>query len=298
MSEEHTEACISWPLERNIATENCASLSIARSASESTPTCLSGGAIAILTGNEVTLYGTFYSNDVAAANRVTQIRDGIAIDMVSSSVVKQSTNDEGPRPGSSMCTESERYQEQYIANSESQITTPFGGAFTINVNNILANQEEFISSKKRTDNKRSFRIGPKRSKIVPRRYSLPSRLSKLSIDELAQMAIKNSTMPIGVSNHHASESCCSGLHAVAVTPPPSYRSLTNQNISDSPPSYECVTGLNLNIGQDLLADAQKSNTRNYRSEHVERQSKILVILIVLIVLLVTVALALAEAFTV
>ena len=255
MSEEHTEACISRPLERSIVNGNCTNLRTARSASESTPACLSGGTIAILTGNEVALYGTFYSNDVAAASRVAHMKEGVAFDMVSSNVVKQTIDSEGPRSGSSMCMESERCQQaQCFTNSEPQIATPFGGAFTINVNGILANQDELISSKKRTDNKRSFRIGPKRSKIVPRRNSLPSRLSRLSISELAGMIIKNSAMPTGVSNrlplnHLATESCRIELGAVAVTPPPSYRSLTNQNISDSPPSYECVTGLNLNIGQ-------------------------------------------------
>lgn len=118
--------------------------------------------------------------------------------------------------------------------------------------NLAASDEENAS----IDGQKSTRSCKIRNsyRIEPRRSSLPSCFLQLSVSELASMAYVKSS-PRKVRDGPAlnsRESYCAEVDApnlMAVTPPPSYRSLVKQNLTDIPPSYESVTGLSLNVGQ-------------------------------------------------
>lgn len=256
MTEEGTHDCISIHLEREIS-RNCTSPRTPSSARESTPVFLSSGTLATIIRDERGSRGRICSNEAAIADRGTDMcRDNVS-DGTCSGNVKQTVNNDFDREESRIY-QRHRCYTQSSEDGEIHIST-FLGEESFKFNNVGTNQvDELNVSKESANRKRSFRIGRNRSRITPRRNSLPSRLSALSINELAGVIINNSATSTDVnselpSSHNANYDSVSielsPANFVAATPPPSYRSLIKQNLSDVPPSYECVTGLSLNIGQ-------------------------------------------------
>ena len=258
MTEEDTRDCISIHLERAVGSRNCASPRTPRSTREKTPAFLSSGALATIIRNEGSSRERVCSNEAAIANRGADMCRDKVFDGTCSDNVKQTSNNDFDREESRIYQRHRFYTQSY-EDGEIHISTFFGEESPFKFNNVRSNQDDELNvSKESTSSKRSFRIGPSRSRITPRRNSLPSRLSTLSISELAEVIINNNAAPTDVNNELPSScnannaSVCielSPANFVAVTPPPSYRSLIKQNLSDVPPSYECVTGLSLNIGQ-------------------------------------------------
>eukprot|EP00112_Aurelia_sp_Birch-Aquarium-sp1_P007712 Seg1842.3 transcript_id=Seg1842.3/GoldUCD/mRNA.D3Y31 product="hypothetical protein" protein_id=Seg1842.3/GoldUCD/D3Y31 len=183
--------------------------------------------------------------------------------------------------------------------------------------NLAATSEEDFNDSNESSRKthssqssRSFRIPRRTSNIItckPRSESLPFCFKSLSFTELTSPVYTNKNFNEIVSNYqapanqHLSSQTKLNIGNVIrsqapMTPPPSYRSLTKQNLMDVPPLYEIVTGLSLNVAMDPALNTRKSNSRNHRTTPLPKHSKIMIIVSVVVVLMVTLALVLAEAF--
>ena len=145
---------------------------------------------------------------------------------------------------------------------------------TVICNLAVTSEGHFVDSNERPrkihscQSSRSFRIPRRKSSTVrskPRSDSLPYCFKSLSVTELTSPVYKNKNINDIVSNYEAptnqqhlplqSKLNIGNITRIQspVTPPPSYRSLTKQNIMDAPPLYEIVTGLSLNVAMVSLA---------------------------------------------
>ena len=135
--------------------------------------------------------------------------------------------------------------------------------------NLAVTSEEYFEDSYESPRKihsshssRSFRIPRRKSSTVtskPRSDSLPFCFKSLSFTELTSPVYTNKNITDVVSNYAAPTNqqhlplqtklnIGNTMKSQApMTPPPSYRSLTKQNIMDVPPLYEIVTGLSLNV---------------------------------------------------
>ena len=140
--------------------------------------------------------------------------------------------------------------------------------------NLAVTSEEHLEDSNESPRKihssqssRSFRIPRRKSSPVkskPRSDSLPFCFKSLSFTELTSPVYTNKNINDIVSNYEAPTNLQhlplqSKLNIgniirsqAPATPPPSYRSLTKQNILDVPPLYEIVTGLSLNVAMVSL----------------------------------------------
>ncbi|XP_065063235.1 uncharacterized protein LOC135689809 [Rhopilema esculentum] len=177
---------------------------------------------------------------------------------------------------------------------------PVVAGTTVLTNEAVVCAEELNTSVKKARSSCSLKRYRTKPKERQRSDSLPLYFANLSVADL--------TLPVYVNNSPSGhdDSVISDApfleqgisrNLVAVTPPPTYRSLIKQTLADIPPSYESVTGLSLNVAQDPSTLAAKSNSRNSRSNAIQPQSKIIIIVIISIVILTTLILVLAEAFT-
>ena len=259
MNEKEARDCIPRHLETQMSGGNCASLRTGRSTCDNTPAFLSNGTLATITQNEASSHNDMCLNEVAVADGGTEMGRDITEDRVTVNTIKRAIDKESNRAEPRMCKKTGRHQHMYSFDDRNvHISTFLGESSSVERNSSVASHQDLKNRIDCTSTKRSFRIGPNRSRIAPRRYSLPSCLSSLSVRELPEIVLTNEATTSGVRNilpsgDFSHESCCIELSAAnliaAATPPPSYRSLITHNLSDIPPSYECVTGLSLNIGQ-------------------------------------------------
>ena len=251
MGEAEGRDLLSRPLERRIDDNGCTNLVSVKSACQKVPVCLSNGELATITCRDAYCQdeGTIVnmcSNEDTIANR-GMLKDCVII-----------TNNESAELFSKSCgtgNVAENQQSPIKGNHQIESETSLMQTSLVIPNNTVTSEEELNISRESTESYRSFKIKRKRGRIVPRSDSLPSCFSKISVNELTSMIYRFRATPTDVNNRPASsaeENCCLELNAsnlVAVTPPPSYRSLITHNLADVPPSYESVTGLSLHIGQ-------------------------------------------------
>ena len=138
-----------------------------------------------------------------------------------------------------------------LEQEDSDVVLAVAGS-TVLTNEAVVCAEELNTSVKKARSSFSLKRYRTKPKERQRSDSLPLYFANLSVADL-KLPVYVNKCPSGHDDSVISDAPFleqgTSQNLVAVTPPPTYRSLIKQTLADIPPSYESVTGLSLNVAQ-------------------------------------------------